>query len=149
MDSNTTEGLSMDVDSINAVDASIMSAVDMMQSCTLGDSAGNALKSERIQDVDMDVDMPTNEKTQADEMNIDSPQYALVKNEVRPSPPYLCLRITHPNNAKAPPCPPHDLSLLHRHSRPRPHPQIGRCSQAAAQAPQAPRGSRRELQSSG
>jgi len=77
----------MDVDSINAVDASIMSAVDMMQSCTLGESGSNTLESKKAQDVDMDVDTPVNETMQADEMNIDSPQHALVKSEVRPSPP--------------------------------------------------------------
>jgi hypothetical protein len=88
MDSLTTENMSMDIDSTNAVDASIMSTVDMMQSCTLRDSGDDALRSEQAQDVDMDVDTPTNEATQANEMDIDSPQYEYIKYEVRLSAPY-------------------------------------------------------------
>jgi hypothetical protein len=88
MDSLTTKNMSMDIDSTNAVDASIMSTVDMMQSCTLRDSGDDALRSEQAQDVDMDVDTPTNEATQANEMDIDSPQYEYIKYEVRLSAPY-------------------------------------------------------------
>lgn len=83
MDFNTTENMSMDIEATNAVDAAIMSTVDMMQAITLGDSSDDALKSEQAQDVDMDVDTSSNEVTQANETNKDS-QYEHVKCEVRP-----------------------------------------------------------------
>lgn len=77
----------MDMESTNAVDASITSAMHMMQSCSLGESSDNALKSEQSKDVDMDVDTPANETAQAKEMKIDSPQTEHIKHEICPSPP--------------------------------------------------------------
>lgn len=82
-----TECMSMDMESTNAVDASIMATMHMMQSCSLRDSGDNALKSEQSKDVDMDVDTPANETSQANELNTDSPQHGHAKHEVRPSPP--------------------------------------------------------------
>ena len=77
----------MDMESTNDVDASIMSAMHMMQSCSFRDSGDDALKSEQSKDVDMDVDTPTNATPQADEMIVDSPQREHIKHEVCPSPP--------------------------------------------------------------
>ncbi|GAB7325321.1 hypothetical protein MBLNU13_g09368t2 [Cladosporium sp. NU13] len=73
--------MAMDIEPTNAVDASIMSTVEMMQSCTLRDSGGNALNSEQAQDVDMDVDKPTCETTHANETNVGSPQHEHVKHK--------------------------------------------------------------------
>ena len=92
MDSNTTASMFMDIERTNAVDASIMAIVAMMQSCTLRDSGSNASKSEQAQDVDMDVDTPTNETTQANEMIVDSPQNKHMKYKVRPSTPHSNLK---------------------------------------------------------
>jgi hypothetical protein len=92
MDSNATENMPMDIDSPNAVDASIMSTVDMMQLCTLRDSGDDALKFEQAQDVDTDVDTPFNETVQANEMIIDSPQHEHMEHEVRPSTPHSNLK---------------------------------------------------------
>jgi hypothetical protein len=131
----------MDIEFTNAVDASIMSTVDMMQSCILRDSGDDALKSEQVQDVDMDVDMPTNETVQANAMNIGSPQHEHIKYKVCPSTPN-----PHPNTLKAPPCH-HNRSTQNHRSQAQSRPHFRRCSQAAAQAPQAPRGRRRQIQS--
>ncbi|KAM0702636.1 hypothetical protein Q7P35_010067 [Cladosporium inversicolor] len=76
-----TECMSMDMESTNAVDASIMATMHMMQSCSLRDSGDNALKSEQSKDVDMDVDTPANETSQANELNTDSPQHGHAKHE--------------------------------------------------------------------
>lgn len=92
MDSNTTASMFMDIESTNAVDASIMATVQMMQSCTLRDSGSNASKSEQAQDVDMDVDTPTNETTQANEMIVDSPQNKHMNYKVPRSTPYPNLK---------------------------------------------------------
>jgi len=94
MDSNATESMSMDMGFTNAVDASIMATMHMLQSCTLGESSNDALKSEQAKDVDMDVDTPTIETSRADEMIVDSPQHEHTKHEVCPSPPSPILK--HP-----------------------------------------------------
>jgi hypothetical protein len=133
MDSFTTENMSMDIDSTNAVDASIMSTVDMMQSCTLRDSGDDTHMSEQAQDVDMDVDTPTNETREADEMNIDSPQYEHIKYEVRLSTPFK-LQNPHPNSPKAS-SNQHDISLRCHHSPSQSRPHFRTCSQTTAQAP--------------
>jgi hypothetical protein len=84
--------MSMDIESTNAGDASIMSTVEMMQSCTLRDSGSNAAKSEQAQDVDMEVDTPTSETTQANETIVGSPQHEHMKHKVRSSTPYPDLK---------------------------------------------------------
>lgn len=96
----------MDMESTNAVDASIMATMHMMQSCTLGESSDDALKSEQAKDVDMDVDTPANERSQANEMIVDFPQHEYAKHEVRPSPPSPSIKhhvLTTPKHSHATP----------------------------------------------
>ena len=92
MDTNATASMCIDIESTNAVHASIMATLEMMETCTLRDTGGNALKPEQAQDVDVDVDVPTNETTQANEMIVDSLQHKHVKYKVRPYTPYRKLR---------------------------------------------------------
>ena len=94
MDSNATENMSMDIESTNAVDASITSTVEMMQAFTLGESSDDAFKSAQAQDtcIDMDVDTPTNETVQANEMHVDLPLHTHINDEVYPLTPYPNLK---------------------------------------------------------
>jgi hypothetical protein len=74
MNSNAAECTSTDNKPTTAVDAKIMSTVDMLQAFTLRDSSDDASKLDLAQDTDLDVDPPTNETTQANEMDIDPSQ---------------------------------------------------------------------------
>lgn len=62
----------MDIKTNDTVTADVTSAVDMMQSFTLRNSDGTApLKHKPAENIDMDVDMTSNEPTPSNEMDIE------------------------------------------------------------------------------